>query len=327
MNFLQQMNKYQISLLKFLKKVYQIGFRIEKDKVPERVEDADLASSIIYENLNNDKPCMIGRFGSNELLCLVTYLGVKENNKNIFSYISGESQAWWWNEQNLVNMNTAAGFFPPLINEFERFSELLFEDISQINVLASWLPAEKKFESKMKNCDKIHFELLNPYFSKIPWTKVLEGKKVLVVHPFTKTIQSQFKKREFLFKDNLLPNFDLKIIQAVQSLAGSQTQFSDWFEALEYMKNEIDKVDYDICLIGCGAYGFHLAAHVKRKGKKAVHMGGSLQLLFGIKGKRWENPYYNSTYNYAQLINEHWVYPSEEERPKNANLVEGGCYW
>ena len=27
--------------------------------------------------------------------------------------------------------------------------------------------------------------------------------------------------------------------------------------------------------LGCGAYGFPLAAHVKRMGKKAIHMGGS----------------------------------------------------
>lgn len=70
----------------------------------------------------------------------------------------------------------------------------------------------------------------------------------------------------------------------------------------------------------------YASAHVKRMGKKAVHMGGSLQLLFGIKGKHWENPDYNPVYNYAQLVNEHWVYPAEEEKPKNALSVEGGCY-
>lgn len=51
------------------------------------------------------------------------------------------------------------------------------------------------------------------------------------------------------------------------------------------MQDEISKEDYDICLIGCGAYGFSLAAYVKRCGKQAIHMGGALQLLFGIKGK------------------------------------------
>ena len=50
------------------------------------------------------------------------------------------------------------------------------------------------------------------------------------------------------------------------------------------MKSQMDQTDYDIALIGCGAYGFPLAAHAKRMGKQAIHMGGSLQLLFGIRG-------------------------------------------
>ena len=41
--------------------------------------------------------------------------------------------------------------------------------------------------------------------------------------------------------------------------------------------------NFDIALIGCGAYGFPLAAFVKGIGKKAVHIGGPLQLFFGIK--------------------------------------------
>jgi hypothetical protein len=138
--------------------------------------------------------------------------------------------------------------------------------------LGSWLAHERLFEEVLQNSAKIHFELLNPFFSKIPWTKALEGKKVLVVHPFATTIEKQYIKRELLFKDNLLPEFELQTIKAVQSIAGSPTQFTDWFVALDYIKTEIDKHDYDICLIGCGAYGFPLAAHVKRTGKKALYV-------------------------------------------------------
>ena len=67
---------------------------------------------------------------------------------------------------------------------------------------------------------------------------------------------------------------------------GQCSQFNTWFDALDYMKSEIDKYDYDVCLIGCGAYGFPLATHVKHNGKQAIHLGGTLQLLFGIKGNR-----------------------------------------
>ena len=62
-------------------------------------------------------------------------------------------------------------------------------------------------------------------------------------------------------------------------------------------------------------------------GKKAVHLGGSLQLLFGIKGKRWEDPNYNKNYNYSELMNEYWIRPDERFKPQNAAQVEGGCYW
>jgi hypothetical protein len=93
------------------------------------------------------------------------------------------------------------------------------------------------------------------------------------------------------------------------------------------MKTKIDNEEYDICLIGCGAYGFHLAAHVKRKGKKAVHIGGSLQLLFGIRGNRWEDENYNDVYNYSKLMNKYWVKPNDNEKPIGSDNVEGSCYW
>jgi hypothetical protein len=45
-------------------------------------------------------------------------------------------------------------------------------------------------------------------------------------------------------------------------------------------------------------------------------------MLFGIKGKRWvDNP------KFKDIINEHFVYPSDEDRINNATKVEDGCYW
>ena len=212
------------------------------------------------------------------------------------------------------------------INGTEKFCELMLQDVVEVDLLGSWLADEQLFDAELKNIPKLNLELLNPYFSSTPWTKALEGKKVLVVQPFARIIEAQYGKRKLLFKNNLLPEFELKTIKAVQSIAGEQTEFTEWFEALESMKEAMDRVDYDIFLIGCGAYGFPLAAHSKRMGKKGFHLGGSLQLLFGIRGKRWEDPNYNLDYNYAELMNEHWVNPTEEDRPSAANMIEGACY-
>lgn len=193
-----------------------------------------------------------------------------------------------------------------------------------------------------KSCQFIHFESVYPYFVERPWTRILKGKKVLVVHPYTETIQKQYAFREKLYDNpEILPDFELKTLKAIQSSAYAKVPFNDWFEALKYMEDEIDKIDFDICLIGCGAYGLPLSAYVKRLGKQAVHMGGGVQLLFGIKGKRWEVEYkryveqsvfgYNVPFSlnldYYKLFNEYWVNPSVDEVPQNAQSVEGGCYW
>ena len=157
-----------------------------------------------------------------------------------------------------------------------------------------------------------------------PFTLSLKNKKVLVIHPFAKTIQDQYKKRELLFENpNVLPEFELKTLKAVQTIAGERDErFNDWFEALDYMCDEALKVDFEVAIIGCGAYGFPLAAKLKQAGKIAIHMGGVTQMLFGIKGGRWD--IYPEA---SKLYNKHWVRPSAQEVPKNAKIVEDSCYW
>jgi len=192
-----------------------------------------------------------------------------------------------------------------------------------IDILGTWRKEEYYVRDRIRKAVKIRLKDIEPYRHPRPWTTVLEGKKVLVVHPFADTIMSQYQRRSLLFENkDVLPAFDLVTIQAVQSIAGTKTEFETWFDALDHMKNQIDATNFDIALIGCGAYGFPLAAHVKRIGKKAVHVGGALQLMFGIMGKRWE-----SNEDIVRLKNEYWVYPSLQESPKNKDIVEGGCYW
>jgi hypothetical protein len=302
-------------------------------KKPECDNDPDSASQTIYDALMTHQPCMIARFGAFELATLVNYMGVKGGRKNIINYIKGKELDWWWNESLINAMHTNAGFFQPTTTKIEQFCELMLADIPQIDILGSWLPTENLFEKELGEHQKVHLRLLEPFWSNKPWTKALEGKKVLVVHPFAETIEHQYQQRENLFENKLLPEFELKTIKAIQSIAGEKTDFADWFEALDFMKSEIDKVEYDICLIGAGAYGLALAAHVKRQGKKGFHIGGALQLLFGIKGKRWEDPNYGVKVwgipyaSYSSLINEYWVRPNENARPKGASNVEGACYW
>lgn len=72
-----------------------------------------------------------------------------------------------------------------------------------------------------------------------------QRKKVLVIHPFEDSIRKQYEKRRVLFKNpQLLPDFELKTLKAVQT-SGSATdeRFATWFDALQYMCDECDRID------------------------------------------------------------------------------------
>ena len=294
----------------------------------EWISDYDEVSELIYTLLDSNKPCMIARFGVTEFMCM-------EN------FIKGHHPFWWlrsiwpfWVKKEVItNMTELSGFFGAKgYKSYVRFADLLYSCGKQTDILACWYKNQSIIEKEM-SYSIIWLLSFEPWWSNCPWTRYLKGKKVLVVHPFADSIKEQYSRRETLFDNpNILPEFaSLTIIKAIQSLGGENNGFSDWFEALKYMQDQIDAVDYDIALIGYGAYGMPLAAHCKQMGKKAIHFGGALQLLFGIKGNRWLNNYGNNKDyipDYKTLLsNPNWIKPKESETPSNANAVEKACYW
>ena len=330
------MNTFFIFSLKALRKLYHKIFDGYKLPALQREENPNKISDMIYNLLISDKPCMIARFGSTEMLALVNYLGVNSKKHSIINYIKGEQPAWWWNKNIMNQMQQWSGFFPPTPENMQKFGDLMIKDTKEVDLLGSWILNENYIFPYLKSeCQKVWLIFLDPFWAEKPWTRALKGKKVLVIHPFAKLIEKQYsEKRDKLFGDkDILPNFELKTIEAVQSLGGKSDIYKNWFEALESMQNQMDSIDYDICLLGCGAYGFPLAAHAKRMGKKAVHIGGSLQLLFGIIGHRWEDPNYAKaarrvcpSLSYPSLFNSYWIHPSEF-RSETTKKVENNCYW
>lgn len=328
------MNDLFIFILKAFRKLYDIKTHGYYQLPPlQWEEDPDKASDMIYNLLVQDKPCMIARFGSTELSAVINYLGIHVPKHSIIKYIKREIPEWWWDKNVIRFMQNNSGFFPPTEENLSRFCKMMLEDAKEVNILGSWRLEENFLCEQLVEAQKVKLVLLEPYHSKNPWSRILEGKKILVVHPFAKLIEQQYQKRRLLFNNiEVLPDFELQTIPAVQSLGGENNGFKDWFEALQWMKDEISKRNYDICLIGCGAYGFPLAAYVKKQGKKAIHLGGALQLLFGIKGKRWEKSNYGLNWGlpqnaYTGLFNKYWIRPTLNEMPHTANKVEGGCYW
>ena len=280
------------------------------------------ASNKIEEGLLSNDPFMVARFGSTELSSMVVCKNSMDPFRHI-KYAIGAFQYYRITLDAMSKLKTFSGVFPKEERIFREFYHQMVSDIQEIDILGSWREEERIFARQLGTTIRVPLRDLEPYYHERPWSIAFEGKKILVIHPFKKSIELQFEKRPHLFpRLEVLPDFELQTIKSVQSILNEQPDFEDWFAALDFMKDKIAEKDFDIAIIGCGAYGLPLAAHVKRMGKKAIHLGGATQLLFGIKGNRWkDHP------QISKLFNEHWKHPEPEETIQEFKLIENGCYW
>jgi hypothetical protein len=51
------------------------------------------------------------------------------------------------------------------------------------------------------------------------------------------------------------------------------------------MGDQISKIQFDICILGCGAYGLPLVVDIIGFGKKYFHIGGGLQFFWHQREK------------------------------------------
>lgn len=55
-----------------------------------------------------------------------------------------------------------------------------------------------------------------------------------------------------------------------------------------------------------------------------IVLGGMLQLMFGVKGTRWEK----TRPDIVAMYNEAWVRPNEKDKVLDADkMVDGAAYW
>lgn len=279
------------------------------------VKSQDEGNEILKQALLSGKPFMFGRHGSNELLCAGAGMMVQKG-------LMDETPS-----DKLQHSCFQSGLYPNATETMTRFHDLLVMASEQTDLYGTFRMIWEDYYIKKfmrKDVTLTHLNMLDFWRYEQPFTSALKGKKVLVVHPLAEQIESQYEKRELLFENpEVLPEFELHTLKAIQTVAGEKDpRAKDWFDGLDYMYNEAMKIDFDVAILGCGAYGMPLAGMLKKAGKSVIYMGGVTQMLFGIRGGRWDVDPVAS-----KLYNEHWVSPEQSSVPKRAKDVEDSCYW
>lgn len=291
------------------------------------VATGQAADDLIYETLERGTPAMIARFGSGELEAMLRQFGIEGRYGRMMTYVRyvlGQLPPPWWDVAFLGQMELHPGFFPATPPLLKRFTELMLRDLPSVDILGSWLPGEALLFPLGLRASRVPLEDLEPYLHDNPWSRTLRDRVVLVVHPQAALIREQYQRREALFPGReVLPSFALKTFAPVLSHGGAQAPYADWFAALDAMIAAIARETFDVAIIGAGAYGFPLAAAVKRMGRQAVHLGGATQLLFGIRGNRWDQ-----RPRFQRLYTDAWVRPDAWSKPPRwREMEDGGSYW
>ena len=157
----------------------------------------------------------------------------------------------------------------------------------------------------------------------------LQGRRVLIVCPFARLLAERAERATFeaVWARTGKRWLEPATVDALEFPYGFEPEtervFGNIDALLQHICDRIDARDFDVALIGAAGLAMPVAAHVKRRGRVAIDLGGHLQVLFGVKGKRWRNdPEWAERY-----FNDAWIEMPKRYRPTRADVCDCGAYW
>lgn len=283
--------------------------------------DLDKSNKKIISLILSNKPFTICRLGIGAET-EISYIYKKYNIVNNKSLYTLSNNAGIYETENKIDIIKL--YIKTYIKSIENSDCLaIFEN----NII------EEQNTLRNKKSELIHSRSIEPFYysmdNKKPWSHYLINKKVLIINPFIESMKSQIKCEFKMFKNEERNIFKkgqkFVFYKSYQTSAGNYIH-KNWKETFDIMCNDIKEIEFDIALLGCGGYGLPLCNYIKTElNKSSIYVGGGLQLMFGVMGKRWE-----TRADWKELIkNEECVFvkPKKEEMIKNMNKIEEGCYW
>ena len=296
--------------------------------------EIDAGAKEICAAFESGKPFFIGRNGSTEMELLTYWLYKRETGVS-------------WPPDLLKRLERYSGIWPATPESIDAWVKAYTESLRELDGLAAgWYPAHASCEFRIleefaPDTFRTPLRSLEPYYVKphLRWSKHLKDKRVAVISSFADSIYLQCAS---------LPNFSETVWSSIEDPGslipttmdvlpirsyfppmislGDQTgwpaDIQSWEDAAESLFQRAKALKPDLVLIGAGALGMIVGAKLKRAGISSLLLGGAIQVLFGIKGRRWE------THDViSKFWNRYWVWPTPGEMPTGAGFIEGACYW
>jgi len=278
------------------------------------------------EYMSQDKPIFYSRVGGTDFYVVGEYLEDKENI----------TRPGWYNHRlgvikefnGYFDFNNDVSVFHKFLEDMIRF----YKNSDDMFYCGGHLIDSIKYDTLI-NRDKIILEYVADgktisnysYVEGVrPFLKSFktwgENKKILIISPLSKSIEHQFKNKDKLYNDYQFPNFELITYNTNLTYNNPDDNHNtlgvvtnNWNEECLRMAEEISKIDFDIAFLSCASYSMFLGDFIKHQmGKKAIYIGGIINVFFNIYGGRFGNYFEPSGLNRQYEIN-----PLENDSIKN----------
>lgn len=297
-------------------------FRHAKDTIVSAYHFNEILKSILSSN----SPLLLGRVG-----------GTESRIFRVFSNNFGKESANF-----ASHCEKLSGIYPH--NELSLYYNLIVDDLPFFHFLADWpCPGQSKLKAHLNrnNINPFYYNLeyLNPLsmhfiYGINPsdlWMHSLSYKKILVINPFIDSFKKSVTRSISIFEKSLLPDLNCTYFSPPVTFGTSGVDNGSFMMHLEKTKALLHQLcldnSFDCALVAAGGYGMPISRYLysNKLIPQVLHIGGVLQLFFGVIGQRWLDEPYKS--KYSQYQNLHlWSRPVDYSVMKRASQVENGCY-
>jgi hypothetical protein len=252
-------------------------------------------SEFILEKINNEKGVFIGRIAGSDYESVRSYVINNDVNMNYYNLVK-MLNGYFDKETDEIKKKENFKKYLDIMLKCYKESEILLNPCAEIQRSLIDVQNNKFNKFICENKPLIHYywiESVTPFLN--DFKIFAQGKKILIVSPFSESIKFQYKRKDLLLKNYTYPDFELvtydtPITYNNEKDSLSHIETNNWLEQCEKMENEIMKLDFDIALLSCGSYAMYLGNVISKKmNKKAIYIGGIMNIFFNIYGKRYAN--------------------------------------
>jgi hypothetical protein len=299
-----------------------------------------IAHDVLYQQikqaLDTSKPIVIGKIGTNELLLIYCYHLISQGRMKSYP------------PDVLREIEYGAGLYPIDNETISTFIKMFLESLRSVDIFASWNDRFIEFEEALYSnyikptINIVELTSLESFYTSREhwWQTLFAGKCILVISPFVESIKKQLAsgQREKVWRgkwngfwpDDIQFKFirfehPWSLLSKEEQLKPNLQSSKNFADKLKRFEKEVNIAgDFDIALIGAGCYSLPLCSYIKNnKHRISFHLGGGLQMMFGVYGARW-----NTTNGiFKEYVNDAWIRPSGDEIPAGFKNQECGAYF